>query len=60
MKITRNEFDQLSSDIFFDDDKVKCPDCGQRTTHPYPNCPCRNQYGKHIMLFHHTCKKEDN
>jgi hypothetical protein len=55
--MTRAEFDALPSDR-----RVPCPDCGQRTTTPYPGCGCPpvlirgvGYFTKHINEYHHRC-----
>ena len=51
---TRQEYDQLDSN-----GQVNCPDCGKRSTTPYPGCHCPGSptgYGtRHINEYHHQC-----
>lgn len=61
-KITREQFDKLSSDLYFNVSLGKetcypCPDCKKRSTVPNSDCPCRELHGRHIMKYHHVCKK---
>jgi hypothetical protein len=61
--MTREEFDlkdSLSNHPLFGNN-IACPDCGSFATHPTVNCDCykiTGGNGKHIMKYHHTCKKE--
>lgn len=47
----KNEFNKLSSA----QRKEKCPDCGTANTEPQPGCPCRREFGFHVMKYHHEC-----
>lgn len=54
----KEEYNQLESNIYGSnliENSPPCPDCGEKTTHPEPCCPCRSKFGKHIMKYHHTC-----
>jgi hypothetical protein len=58
--MTREEFDLTNSMVNIFKDKVACPDCGEFSTHPTPDCSCSlitEKKGRHIMKFHHTCPK---
>ena len=55
----KEEYDKLESHIYLPhliENSPPCPDCGQKTTHPMPGCDCRQEVGKHIMKYHHTCE----
>lgn len=55
-EITRAEYDAMDSNGV-----VPCPDCGQRTTRPYPGCHCPSDsfhgysFTRHINKWHHDC-----
>ena len=60
--MNKKEFDKLGSHIYMPhliDNSPACPLCGEKTTHPTPNCGCRGWGGEerkpHIMKYHHTC-----
>ena len=55
IKITKEQFDLLSSDANYPDLYFACPNCEKYTTKLTPGCRCRIEVGKHIMKYHHSC-----
>ena len=55
IKLTKEQFDLLSSDANYHKLSSACPNCGEYTTEPTPGCRCRIEVGEHIIKYHHRC-----
>lgn len=56
--MNKEEYNNLESHIYLPhliENSPACPECGEKTSEPYPNCHCRMEFGTHRMKYHHTC-----
>lgn len=55
--VTREEFDKMDSAMYQIEGmkNIPCPDCNECSTHPVNGCYCRQEFGGHVMKYHHNC-----